>query len=274
MMKYLTEEEIKRELDDYLYNVRMKYAVLLNGSWGSGKTYFIKKYIESLERQYEQHKENDNKKYKKPIYISLYGLSSISEIKNKILISLVKNKTAKKLMPFLDIGIEIGNDLISKKTFIQNPDRKLSKALGLFCKLDNLIICFDDLERCDININPILGYINELVEHNDIKVILVADESKIGIVNYDKNIELKYIVSLSDKIKFAKENNQNPLVTTKDKESKGLTKEELIKRTKILFNEANMYKEIKEKLIGKTIYYRANIEEIYDIFKKDAIFLY
>lgn len=271
MIKYLTEEEIKTELDDYLYRVKMKYAVLLNGSWGSGKTYFITNYIKGLEYQYEQHKDNNNKKYKKPIYISLYGLSSILEIKNKILISLVKSKTAKKLMPFLDIGIEIGNDLISKKTFIQNPDRKLSKALELFYKLDNLIICFDDLERCDININSILGYINELVEHNNIKVILVADESKIGIVNYDKNIELKYIVSLSDKIKFAKENNQNPLVAAKDKDSIELTKEELNKRIKILFNESNIYKEIKEKLIGKTIFYRANIEEIYDILKKDLI---
>ena len=42
-IKYLSEKLIEEELNNYLYNTNMKYAVLLNGSWGSGKTYFVKK---------------------------------------------------------------------------------------------------------------------------------------------------------------------------------------------------------------------------------------
>lgn len=150
--KYLSENAIEEELNDYLYNVNIKYAVLLNGSWGSGKTYYIKKYIEKLEREFDESKKNKSKKLKKPIYISLYGINSVSEIKNKILLSLIKSKKVKQLLPLLDVGLEVGSDFISDITFIKNPDNKLGKILQTLYRIDNLIIVFDDLERCNINI--------------------------------------------------------------------------------------------------------------------------
>lgn len=269
-MKYLSEEEIKNELNDYIYNVNIKYATLLNGSWGSGKTFFVKTYIKKLEYEYKQNKENKNNKHKKPIYVSLYGLNSVSEIKNKIALSLVKNEKVKQLLPFVDIGLEVGSEFIANKTFIQSSNSKISKIISALYKIDNLIIFFDDLERCNININSILGYINELVEHNNIKVIIVADENKIGKVNYQNNLELKYLTALSNNIKI--ENKQKKkdswLPSNEPNQNTNLqfTKEEIIQRTKYLFNEDSIYNEIKEKLIGKVIYYRANICNIYDIF--------
>lgn len=271
MQKYLTEEEITKELNDYIYNVSIKYAVLLNGGWGSGKTYFIKTYIKKLEKKYELSKKNKENKYKKPIYVSLYGLSNISDLKNKIALSLIKNKTIKQLMPFLDVGIDIGSDLVSKKTFIQNSNSKLNRIINALHKIDNLIIFFDDLERCNININTVLGYINELVEHNNIKVILVADETKIGKVNFEKNVELKYMLALSDKIKYPIEKSKYSFNNTTNENNKPLTKEEIVKRTKQLFDKDKIYREMKEKLIGKIVYYRANIDDVYNVFVDSII---
>lgn len=270
--KYLSENAIEEELNDYLYNVNIKYAVLLNGSWGSGKTYYIKKYIEKLEREFDESKKNKSKKLKKPIYISLYGINSVSEIKNKILLSLIKSKKVKQLLPLLDVGLEVGSDFISDITFIKNPDNKLGKILQTLYRIDNLIIVFDDLERCNININSVLGYINELVEHNDIKVIIVADETKIGKVNYENNLELKYMLALSDKIDLVDKNKKKYTwdSSTNDKSST-FTKDEIVKRTKKIFNEDNLYNEIKEKLIGKIIYYRADINNVYDVFVEKII---
>ena len=58
------------------------YAVLINGHWGAGKTFFIKKFL----------KNKDDF-----IYISLYGLSSIDEINTRIcevsLQKMAENKT-------------------------------------------------------------------------------------------------------------------------------------------------------------------------------------
>lgn len=270
--KYISEKEIIDELNDYLYNVNIKYAVLLNGSWGSGKTYFIKKYIESLEQKFEETKSTKNSIYKKPIYISLYGVNSISEIKNKMLLSLIKNKTAKQFLPLLDVGLEIGSDFISDKTFIKNSDNKLGKILGTLYKIENLIIIFDDLERCNININSVLGYINELVEHNNIKVIIVADETKIGKVSYDNNLELKYMFVLSDNLDLNEHQNDNySFGNSKTEKKTAFTKDEVIQRAKKIFNEDSIYNEIKEKLIGKVIFYRSNIEEIYEIFVNEII---
>ncbi len=271
MQRYLTEKEITNELDDYIYNVSIKYAVLLNGGWGSGKTYFIEDYIKKLEEKYELNKNDKTTKYKKPVYVSLYGLSDISELKNKIALSLIKNKKIKQLMPFLDVGIEIGSDLASKHTFIQNSDSKFKRIIRALHKIDNLIIFFDDLERCNININTVLGYINELVEHNNVKVVLVADESKIGKVNFEKNVELKYMVALSDKIKYPREKSKYSFENTTNDVDKSLTKEEIVKRTRQLFDKDKIYREMKEKLIGKIVYYRANIEDVYDVFVNNII---
>ena len=265
--KYLSEKLIEEELNNYLYNTNMKYAVLLNGSWGSGKTYFIKKYIKNLEEKFCENKNN-----KKPIYISLYGINSVTEIKNKIFISLIKSKTIKQFLPFLDVGLEVGSDFISSITFVKNTDNKLHKIFKTLCKIDNLIIVFDDLERCDININSVLGYINELVEHNNIKVIIVADETKIGKVNFEKNIELKYMLSLSNKIRLNNPKNKKETFEDSYEDKKdNFTKEEIIKRAKNIFNENNTYNEIKEKLIGKVIYYRTDIENTYDTFVNEII---
>lgn len=271
MQRYLTEKEITKELDDYIYNVSIKYAVLLNGAWGSGKTYFIEDYIKKLEEKYELNKNDKTTKYKKPVYVSLYGLLDISELKNKIALSLIKNKKVKQLMPFLDVGIEIGSDLASKNTFIQNSDSKLRRIIRALHKIDNLIIFFDDLERCNININTILGYINELVEHNNVKVILIADESKIGKVNLEKNIELKYMLALSDKVKYPIEKSKYSFENTTNDTDKTLTKEEIVKRTRQLFDKDKIYSEMKEKLIGKIVYYRANIEDVYNVFVSNII---
>ena len=206
--------------------------------------------------------------------MSLYGINSISEIKSKLSLSLFKNEKIKKAIPFVDVCLEIGGDIVQKYTSVDDADKKVTKLLGSFQKLDNLVIFFDDLERCNMNINTILGYINELVEHNDVKVVIIADESKIGKVNYNSNLELKYITALSSNFKIEKKKDKKDYWSKDTQQTENndkITKNELIERTKFLFDEDNIYSEIKEKLIGKIIYYRANIEDVYKTFVNDII---
>ena len=47
------------------------FAILLKGKWGCGKTWFINKYREKLKQE--------TKKY---LYVSLYGMTSFSEMKS------------------------------------------------------------------------------------------------------------------------------------------------------------------------------------------------
>ena len=62
----------------------------------------------------------------------------------------------------------------------------------------NYILIFDDLERCNMNVNNLLGYINNYVEHDGIKTIIISNEKEIASTNMDLNRELKYLVALNN----------------------------------------------------------------------------
>lgn len=74
MDKYLNEDAITAEIMSYVKNRIYNYAVLIDGDWGTGKTYFIQKsIIPTLEGSGYM-----------PIYISLYGVNSTDTVSQKI----------------------------------------------------------------------------------------------------------------------------------------------------------------------------------------------
>ena len=74
-------EELVESILDYIRADYTDYAIMINGEWGSGKTYFwnnkIRKKIDSM---------NFNGKKYTTIYMSLYGISNLEEISKKIFI--------------------------------------------------------------------------------------------------------------------------------------------------------------------------------------------
>ena len=144
------------------------YAVLLNGDWGAGKTWFIKNYQERQKKH-------------EFLYVSLYGLTTFSEIEdaffqqlNPLMASKGMVIAGKILKGFIKGSLKVDLDQDGKDDgswSFQVPD------IPRYLKgLDKRILIFDDLERCKIELSNILGYINFFVEHNDIKVIIVANE--------------------------------------------------------------------------------------------------
>ena len=51
---------------DYLENKNINYAIMIDGEWGSCKTYFIKNKVVG--------------KYENALYVSLYGISSVDKL--------------------------------------------------------------------------------------------------------------------------------------------------------------------------------------------------
>jgi KAP family P-loop domain len=156
--------ERNQEVKDYLtYYIAFPhppgFAVMLNGPWGIGKTYLLKEFLRSIAA--------GGVKY---VYVSLYGLTSFDEIDDALFRAtypLLDNKgiqlagrAAKALGKFFRIDLDLGaKDILNKA----NAD----------------LFVFDDLERCDIPVSRVLGYINEFIEHEDRKVIIVANEKEI-----------------------------------------------------------------------------------------------
>lgn len=239
-------QHIEKYLDDFLKLPKSpRFAVLLKGDWGCGKTWFIKKYCQRKEdernspnrvvspgdKHFQELWSKDQKCISlfKMVYVSFFGLSSLSEIDEAIfselnprMAAVLSSKsfkiTTSVLRGILKGSISLDFDGDKKKDFtfsVDSPELKKKANRSRF----NLIV-FDDLERCNICPDTLFGYINQLVEvDTNIKVVIVANESKI-----------------QDEVKKKK----------KSKKSR--------------------YFEIKEKLIGKTFEVQYDITSSIDSF--------
>jgi DNA polymerase III delta prime subunit len=137
------------------------YAVLISGPWGIGKTYLVKEFL----------RQNAHKT-KKHVYMSLYGLSSIEEIDNALFqaaFPLLGGKLAKITGRLAKAGL--------KYVGVDSGDLSIRDVMT---KLNADLYIFDDLERCEAPLNQVLGYINQFVEHDGVKVIILANEKEIG----------------------------------------------------------------------------------------------
>ncbi|WNY89206.1 P-loop NTPase fold protein [Leclercia adecarboxylata] len=142
------------------------YAVLITGSWGSGKTYFIKNKIFI-----------DDKERVKPLYVTLNGVTSITEITDQFFSQLHPRLSSKSVRMLGVFASRILNGYAGTEVSKDVDDKSIVK--DVFLNINNRIIIFDDLERCLIPIQSILGYINSFVEHDGCKVLIVASEDDI-----------------------------------------------------------------------------------------------
>lgn len=178
---FLSNDEIIKVILEYIEEDKYKSAILINGEWGSGKTFFI---TEKLSKVIKERIKNDGKY----IYVSLYGVGNVEELSNK-LYSEICSETLVKLSRVEKEKIDVGIKWIPKLLyftkfipFIKNYNsikKIMAPIIEEIVKIKKCVVVFDDIERCKIDIYELFGYINELVEHNEVKAILVANEEKI-----------------------------------------------------------------------------------------------
>ena len=126
-----------------LLNSTQSFGIALNGKWGVGKTFFWNQLIE------------EKFSAKKTAYISLFGVETIQQIKNDLLLQIyTQNGFVKKIKDKVGSFKLYGMDI--------------SLALSWFEKKDfeNVIVCFDDFERISdkLKLKDVLGLISELKE--------------------------------------------------------------------------------------------------------------
>ena len=237
-------EDLVESILDYIRADYTDYAIMINGEWGSGKTYFwnnkIRNKIESMQV---------NGKKLTTIYMSLYGISNLEEISKKIFIETTQlmDKNLKKYMnsneqTTIPEYAKTGLDMANFFGVTQNGDKIDYEK---FFSTDDKVLCFDDLERANVDVIDILGYIYNFVEHDHIKTIIICNEKELSTKLKSNNIEMKTFIAtyLLDKEKKLFENNK-PMV------------EKIQDTIEDVFDKANDYERIKEKLIGETFEYQ------------------
>ncbi|PEB10410.1 P-loop NTPase fold protein [Bacillus thuringiensis] len=201
---------IVESIKSFVKQEQTSYAVLLNGAWGSGKTHFWENNLIKAIEKIPIIEENSDETYKH-VYISLYGLSNIKEVEKKLLLNLYLYKSKKenenkfnlfknKFNPFknekvIKWGSIVLSGLRDVELFgVSASSFKLEKIdIQKLINLSDVVFCFDDLERSSIPINELLGYINELVEHGNAKVIIIANEEAIEEKETYKKIKEKVV---------------------------------------------------------------------------------
>ena len=245
-------EELVESILDYVRADYTDYAIMLNGEWGSGKTYFwnhkIKNKIESL--------QFNGRKYT-TIYMSLYGISNLEDISKKIFIETTQlmDKNMKKFMESnnqtsIPEYAKTGLDMANFFGVTQNGDKI---DYGNFFTTDDKVLCFDDLERANVDVIDILGYINNFVEHDHIKTIIICNEKELSMKLKSSNLEMKTFIAtyLLDK-EGGLLKSDKPMV------------EKISEKIEYIFDKANDYERIKEKLIGETFDYAPKFNYIID----------
>ncbi|MFT6138230.1 MAG: Cdc6-like AAA superfamily ATPase, partial [Salibacteraceae bacterium] len=173
-------DNLNLAIKEYLKK-QTNYAVLISGKWGVGKTHYYKNVIEHSILNTSTYSDN-SVKYKS-VHISLFGLSSTEEIQTQIFLSiypLLKNKAFKLSVGFgkaIARGIFAIKNLGDIDKYISDVKQKEEEWIDL----ERIVICFDDLERrsSKLPLDELIGFINTLVENNDAKIILIANEDKI-----------------------------------------------------------------------------------------------
>ena len=185
------------DLDDYPFQTHLveflnssnsiHNVFWLDGSWGSGKTFFIKTFF-----------ENQVYKKKEIYYISCFGIKT-REQAEKILINEIEKQSILGNLDFIPL---VGGVF---KWFFKTVGTDLMKR--------NSIIIFDDFERVSYtgksdnpsDYNDLLGYINYLSENKKFKIIVILNSEEIkstkkNLINYKFKLNHNRMVSTEEVI--------------------------------------------------------------------------
>jgi len=235
-------EELKEQLDYFLFKRDEAIVISLQGYWGIGKTYFWHNYIS--EKQKDKH-----------VYISLFGINSLDDIKRKIVLKIYDSN---KISNFIKNNPIIG-EIIKHKFGVD-----YSLIASSFNREDfkDIIICFDDFERIspNLSISEVLGFISELKEQYNCKIVLINNNE---ILKEQDILEHKKIIK-------RRQNNQNldDILSDRDMNNFDEIEEEQKTIEKLIVTQNNNFEILEifsEKIIDVTLRYEPSVGDLVNI---------
>ncbi len=146
-------------------------VIALSGKWGTGKSFM-----------WDQVKKiSENKKVKDALYASLFGVSSVDQIKLKLIQSSVKSADA---YPALLKGMRQTYQTAVKALEGVHKGFAALNDIGLLvapAMLRQKVLVLDDIERKHekLGIDEILGFIDEFTKRHDSRVMLILNDDQL-----------------------------------------------------------------------------------------------
>lgn len=164
-------EYIIKSISTYLNSPNPSGAFQISGKWGCGKTYFVKNILPT-------------KIDKIQVMISMFGVNNVLEIPYRLLNAYI-NKMKEKGEDVTE-SMNQGLDYIdfkygSIKSIMDIDLHDESEYIYKIIPKNDVYLCIDDVERFvkETNVEEFMGTINNLIENNGYRVILITNDSYI-----------------------------------------------------------------------------------------------
>lgn len=155
-------------------------VIALSGKWGTGKTHLWRKFAI----------ESDIQTAYRPVYVSIFGAKSITELKQRILqnLYLKDGTTAQKA---LDTAMGMIGGALKKATGYSAEDA----LLWLPSLLQSRLIVIDDVERKhkSLDIDELLGLIDEYSQNHKVRFLVLLNTAKLANNDVWANLHEKVI---------------------------------------------------------------------------------
>jgi len=194
----LDRSKAEKSLESFLDLKNEAKVFVLKGEWGVGKTHLVKEFLSKKGREY--------------YYGSVFGISSINELKMQLWSNFQPIKKEekggifskldpRKMLKHTEDNSEVVKTLIEKIPFVGDiGSGATSAAISLISHvlinemLKGQIICIDDLERRSkkLNLDELLGFVESLTEEINSKIIIIYYEGKINEDPEAENILREY----------------------------------------------------------------------------------
>ena len=262
-----SDKTIVNIIKNYLKRSTYAHAIMLDGEWGIGKTYFVKNtLIPEIAK--------DDKIERTPVYVSLYGVKNTEELGNNLFLAIIETRAEKLKTKGTGVGKFFSKIPISKiveilgnikNDGVQEKQNIIESVMSPWLDYDKHYFIFDDLERCPMPVNETLGFINQFVEQNKAKVLMIANENEIGTTDLPERELLKLLVASQSSVKWKKMKKPDENFFSKNNsptQDARLDIDEVKWRADKLIDEKAFYKQVKEKLVGRVIVYKPLLEDV------------
>ena len=183
--------ELTEYIKNYLENDKTYSAIMLTGEWGCGKSYYIQNELVPALIKDEKNR---------CVVVSLYGIKSLEALSKSIYLE-IRAKAFIKESEGISTAKIIGKTIIKGVSSFFGVDINVSEEdlnkLYQSIDLTGKLIVLEDLERSGLSILEVMGYVNNLVEQDGVKVLLVANENEIikhdVVKDHDKDGNVKEI---------------------------------------------------------------------------------
>jgi len=148
-------------------------VIALSGKWGTGKTHLWD----------EIKKESGDDKVKNALYVSLFGLSSIDQVKRKLIEAAIPSVESHGgmfdgLKNLFKVGVEAASEHYKALAAIKDLNLLLMAPVVLRGKL----VVIDDIERKHekLGIDEVLGFIDEYSKQHKSRFVLVLNDDQLS----------------------------------------------------------------------------------------------